>query len=184
MEEAARLLGARCLRACQSGGLPIGGRDLLGKEGYSSAPGGLWHGLGLLAPFLLNQGKEFHDLLSFFPSWEGQGAMGYSGILLETVGEGLVPQGWALIKQREGVTDRPSRKDGEVSERELRAEGGPCSFLHFQKEKRKVLSVCAPGHQGQGQLRGQKKEVPGLECPTLSSSSQGRSELPLSADDS
>lgn len=95
VEEEARLLGARCLRACQSGGLPIGGRNLLGKEGYSSAPGGLWHGLGLFAPFLLNQGKEVQDLPSFFSSWEGQRAMGYSGILLETVGEGLVPQGWA-----------------------------------------------------------------------------------------
>ena len=33
------------------------------------------------------------------------------GILLE-IGwrEGLVPQGWTLIKQREDVTDRPSRR--------------------------------------------------------------------------
>lgn len=61
--------------------------------------GGLWPGLALLAAFLLGQGREVQDLPSFFPSWEGQGAMGgVSGILLETVGEGVSAPGPGINK--------------------------------------------------------------------------------------
>lgn len=58
---------------------------------------------------------------------KGQGATGI--ILLET-GRwvGLVPQGQALIQPRKGVTDRPSRRDGER----------PAAFLPRGKEERPV----------------------------------------------
>lgn len=40
-----------------------------------------------------------------------------------------------------------------------------------------MLSVCAPGHQGQEQLRGQKKEVPGLAGRFLPSAPLPREDL-------
>lgn len=127
-EEKARLLGAGWgLRACQSGGLPGGGEEtLLGKDGLSlEAPldrpegrGGApqrsmaWPGPVSCPPSGSRRGGgEVHDLYSF-PSWEGQGMRGVGlGNLVRDGGEGLVPQGRALIKPREGFTDRPSGRD-------------------------------------------------------------------------
>lgn len=78
-EDEARLPGGGwALKACQSGGLPIEGGKLLGKEGLSLEapvdwPEGLgsalgrclaWPGLALSAAFLLGRGRKVHDLPS------------------------------------------------------------------------------------------------------------------------
>lgn len=86
------------------------------------------------------------------------GGVGVSGILLETVGEGLVPQGWELKSKRKMLTDRLSRRGRGGKRQAMRAEGGPRSLSHFLKEKRKGLPVSPPGHWGQGRLRGRKSE--------------------------
>lgn len=74
--------------------------------------GGPWPRLALWAAFLLGRGREVHDLPSYSFSG-GSRNDGGLGSLVREGGEGLAPQGWALIKQREGVTDRPSRRDRE-----------------------------------------------------------------------
>lgn len=124
-----------------------------------------WRGLVGCLPSGL---REVHDLPSYFPSRKGQGIMGVSGNLVRDGGEGLVPQGRALIKQRAGVTDRPRRRDGEGSERGQRAEGGPCRLLNFQKEKRKRTCTCLHGCWGQG-CSGNRKRWPqaGILHPQL-----------------
>lgn len=98
-----------------------------------------WPGPVGCLPFGLREGGHGPPvLLSFL---EGTGSEEGLGSLVRDGGEGLVPQGWTLIKQREGVTDRPSKGDRGAQQGGARAEGGPSRPLGLQKEKRKGRSA-------------------------------------------
>lgn len=122
------------LRACQSGRLPTRGGSLLGKEGlrpeaplawsqgcpYGPGRSMAWPGpVGCLPSGLREGGHGPPFVFSFL---EGTGSKEGLGSLVRDGGKGLAPQGWALIKQREGVTDRPSKRDR--GEQRKGSEGG------------------------------------------------------------
>lgn len=87
--------------------------------------------------------------------------------MLATVGDGLVPQGRALIKQREGVTDRPSRTDGEGSEGGQREREGPAVSFTSERKRGKKGYVCVHVGTGAETAQGTGKGGPGLECHPL-----------------
>lgn len=96
-----------------------------------------WSGpAGCLPSGLSEGGRGPPFLLSFL---EGTGSQGGLGSLVRDVGgEGLVPQGWAFIKQREGVTEGQGRA---AREEQGRGRGPPVSGTSKRKRGKDSLQV-------------------------------------------